>query len=128
MADLKEQLADIHRKVFDVFEYTTDKEQYGLTEKWSVPPEFSRGMTFKGDCDDFAMMCRKLCREEGIENSRLVACLTELDEGHLVLEVEGYILDNRSRKLETKDSLTAAGYKWLAISGYNPGDQWHGVE
>jgi len=128
MSNLKQQLREIHRNVFEVFEYTTDKEQYGLLEKWSVPPEYSDGMTFNGDCDDFAMMCRKLCREAGIENTRLVVCLTETNEGHLVLEVEGYILDNRSRRLETKDSLTNDGYKWLAISGYNPGDQWHGVE
>lgn len=128
MSNLKQQLREIHRNVLDVFEYTTDKEQYGLLEKWSIPPEYYDGMTFNGDCDDFAMMCRKLCREAGIENTRLVVCLTETNEGHLVLEVEGYILDNRSRRLETKDSLTDDGYKWLAISGYNPGDQWHGVE
>ena len=128
MENLKETLSDIHRKVFDVFQYTTDRKQYGLEEKWSVPPEYKRGMTFKGDCDDFALMCRKLCRDAGIESSRLVVCMTEQDEGHLVLEVEGYVLDNRSRTLETKDSLTDTGYTWVAISGYNPGDTWHGVE
>lgn len=128
MEDLKSTLSRIHRKVIKVFEYTTDKEQYGISEKWSVPPEYSTGMTFKGDCDDFAMMCRKLCREHGIDNSRLVVCRTETGEGHLVLEVTGYILDNRSLQLETKDSLTDKGYTWLAISGVNPGDAWHGVE
>lgn len=128
MSNLKEQLSDIHGKVFESFRYTTDKKQYGQNEKWSIPPEFSEGMIFRGDCDDFAMMCRSLCREAGLENSRLVVCYTETGEGHLVCEVEGYILDNRYRGLETKDSLTSEGYKWVAISGYNPGDQWRGIE
>jgi predicted transglutaminase-like cysteine proteinase len=124
---LKSTLESIHDKVFESFRYVTDAMQYGLEEKWSVPPEFSERMIFKGDCDDFAMMCRKLCREAGIDNSRLLVCYTENGEGHLVLEVEGYVLDNRSRKLETKDTLTNKDYKWVAISGYNPGDQWTGV-
>jgi predicted transglutaminase-like cysteine proteinase len=128
MSNLKEQLSDIHKKVFESFKYVTDKKQYGQEEKWSVPPEFKEGMTFRGDCDDFAMMCRKLVREAGIEESRLLVCYDETGEGHLVLEVKGYVLDNRSRKLETKDSLTKTGYKWVAISGYNPGDQWYGVK
>lgn len=127
MDNLKDTLSEIHSKVFDVFEYTTDREHYGLEEKWSVPPEYSADMTFKGDCDDFAMMCRKLCREAGIDNSRLVVCYDETGEGHLVLEVEGYVLDNRSRDLETQDSLSRVGYEWVAISGYNPGDPWYGI-
>jgi predicted transglutaminase-like cysteine proteinase len=126
-AKLKSTLTSIHKKVFVAFKYVTDKNQYGLEEKWSVPPEFLDRMIFKGDCDDFAMMCRKLCREAGIDNSRLLFCHTEDGEGHLVLEVEGYVLDNRSRKLETKDTLSDNDYKWIAISGYNPGDQWTGV-
>ena len=127
MSKLVETLESVHEKVFESFRYVTDRKQYGQEEKWSIPPEFRERMVFKGDCDDFAMMCRQLVRKAGINNSRLLACNTEDDEGHLVLEVEGYILDNRSRKLETKDTLTKKGYKWLGISGYNPGDTWTGV-
>jgi len=115
-------LHKVHKKVFKSFEYKTDLEQYGRLEKWVMP---SSSGPVTGDCEDFALACRVLLREQGIENSRLVYCLTERSEGHLVLECEGYILDNRQKKVVMKQKLSRQGYKWLSISGYNPGDAWH---
>jgi len=129
MDDLLEVLRSIHRTVLNNFEYKTDLEQYQTLEKWVAPPEFYNGTTsIVGDCEDFALACRMLCREQGIENSRLVVCLTETGEGHCVLEVEGWILDNRMLRVKSRDRLSGQGYKWIAISGYNPKDKWFRIK
>lgn len=122
-------LDKIHSTVFSNFKYKTDLEQFGVEEKWLMPDALYDGTTtVVGDCEDFALACRKLCRDNGIDNSRLVVCLTEDGEGHCVLEVNGWILDNRRRRVVTRDRLGSEGYKWLAVSGYNPGDDWHRIQ
>lgn len=121
-----EILKTIHRDVFEKFEYEYDKDQYGENEKWVMPEGTFDGTTsIVGDCEDFALACRKLCRDNGIDDTRLVACLTEDGEGHCVLECEGWILDNRFRAVKSRDDIP---YTWLAISGYHPGDDWHVIK
>lgn len=124
MTEHLSKLKEIHSKIFRNFTYKTDKVKYGEVEYWAMPDESTVGERVVGDCEDFALACRALCREAGIP-TRLVFCLTETGEGHCVLECEGYILDNRYRQVRYKDDLD---YKWLRISGYEPGDQWHEIK
>lgn len=121
---LFEKLSKIHTKAFDHFEYQTDEEHYGEEEKWVMPDVDWQGITkFVGDCEDFALACRKLCRAAGVE-SRLVIC-TVGGEGHCVLEADGWILDNRFENVFSRDYLEKnEGYVWICISGVNPGDEW----
>lgn len=122
--ELRNILGTIHRKIFQRFTYAKDQDQYGINEKWVMPEEaYDGSQRFTGDCEDFALACRKVCREAGIEDSRLVYCKTELSGGHCVLEVQGWILDNRQTKLKSRDDMK--GYRWIAVSGYNSGDPWH---
>lgn len=124
MDNLIDILNNIHRSAFRKFKYETDQLQYSELEKWVMPDEFYDGsQKFKGDCEDFALHCRKLCDDVGIK-TRLVYCMTEDNEGHLVLEHKGYVLDNRQIKVVYRDDLN---YKWISISGYNPGDDWHEI-
>ena len=114
----------IHRKVFSNFSYITDLKKYGVDEKWVMPSETYNGsQKFTGDCEDFALACRKLIREAGIK-SRLVYCVVEDGSGHCVLEVNGYILDNRHPTLVSNRKLLKKVYQFLAISGYESGDDW----
>lgn len=122
IADLKV----IHTAVFNKFKYKTDQESHGTIEHWNVPDEFAQGKVFTGDCEEFAMACRMLCREKGIV-SQLAVCIDETGEYHCVLHVNGYILDNRHDSVKTTDELSKLGYKWIAISGDNVGDQWYKV-
>ena len=48
----------------------------------------------------------------------------ETGGGHLVTEVEGWILDNRHAWPISRDDLP---YEWVRISGYEPGDPWHEI-
>lgn len=122
MDQLLDTLNKIHYKVSSKFTYETDQDQYGVAEKWVMPgPEFTGGIPVTGDCEDFALACRKLCRDAGIR-SRLVLCLLE-GEGHCVLEVDGWILCNNQSSVRSRDNLTGE-YQWWAISGYEPGDEW----
>ena len=123
--DIAKKLQDIHSIVFKNFTYVTDKKKHGQEEYWEVIPEsFTAGNKLTSDCEDFAMTCRKLCRDQAIRPTRLVVCLDETGAGHCVMECLGYVLDNRYDKLVTKNFLEGEGYKWLAISGELPGQQW----
>lgn len=93
-------------------------------EQWQMPPVHYNGrQKLIDDCDGFCLACRVLLRKQHIPN-RLVYC--EIDgRGHLVVEVEGWILDNRQRSVVANTLLNH--YRWLRISGYNPGEPWREI-
>lgn len=128
MDELFKTLTKIHKPLFKNFTYISDKKNYGVIEKWDiVEQDFDVNTKFKGDCECFALHCRKLCRDAGLQ-TRLVACSVN-GEGHCVLECDGWVLDNRFNKVMSKDTLEKhEGYKWLAISGFEAGEPWHNVE
>ena len=123
-AELKTSLVKIFRVVKNNFTFIEDR---GL-ENWQMPPEGYNGMQrITDDCDGFCLACRSLLRDANIRN-RLVYC--EIKErgrtfGHLVVEVEGWILDNRQDTVVCNTHLYA--YTWLRISGYEPMDRWHAI-
>ena len=120
-ADIYETCRRIHKRVLRGFEYISDREQWGRIEDWRVPPDVD---SVRGDCDDYALACCHLLREAGLPG-RLVVCRTETGEAHLVAVCGNYVLDNRFSGVKTKEMLTGYGYGWLAISGTEPGDDWH---
>ncbi len=113
------------------FNYTSDQEQRGMPEHWVDMDELAyldeaARKGFKDDCDGHALAARYQCRKVGIP-SRLVFCLTDKNDwnsGHLVLEVEGWIIDNISTWVCLRDDLD---YKWISCSGFNKGDPWHEI-
>ena len=91
------------------------------------PSNYNGRQTLRDDCDGFCLACRKLLRDKNIP-SRLVYCEVEdIDEafGHLVVEVDGWILDNRQSSVKSNSRIY--GYRWLRISGYEPGDDWREI-
>lgn len=119
--DIWDITKDVHARLLSNFTYVSDKKQHGVIEDWRLPRNFDR---FRGDCDDFALACRTLCMQEGLE-TRLVLCTTETNETHLVCAVGNYILDNRMDTVHTKRYMERQGYKWIAVSGKVPGSLWH---
>ena len=119
--EIKEKLDDIHWRVYRGFDYEYDEDQYGKKEYWTMPEDVDE---VTGDCEDFALACRVLCREANIP-TRLVICKTETGGMHCVLEHNGWILDNRYKHVMNRDKLD---YTWIAISGFEPGDPWFTIK
>lgn len=122
--ELEARLRTIYFKVKRNFVF---KEDYGL-EDWQMPPDDYDGrQTIRDDCDGFCLACRKLLRDSGIP-SRLVYCEVEKQGrhfGHLVVEVEGWILCNLQPSVVANHRLY--NYRWLRISGFEPGDSWRKI-
>ena len=92
------QLDDINRLVNKVIEPATDMELYGETERWTIP-------TTKGDCEDYALLKRKMLIERGWPASALLMTVVrdEKGEGHAILTARiaqgDYILDNKNDEI-----------------------------
>lgn len=110
------------------FNYTSDIENRGVPEHWTDVNELEEldelhRDEFKDDCDGFALAVRYQCRKLNIPN-RLVHCLTENGTGHLVVSVNGYIIDNRNKWIMKRSDVD---YKWIKMSGYEKGDPWYKI-
>lgn len=85
---------------------------YGVRDYWTLPERY-------GDCEDYALLKRKLLIDAGIPSSELcmTICYTEEGEGHAVLSIddgpETLILDNRFNELKTYKELKSYGYKFI---------------
>lgn len=119
MEALMTELQSVFHQVKKNFRATTEKQ-----EQWRMPPgDYDGSQTLRDDCDGFCLACRVLLRQRQIPN-RLVYCEVN-GGGHLVVEVEGWILDNRQRRVVANTLLNK--YRWLRISGYQASDPWREI-
>jgi predicted transglutaminase-like cysteine proteinase len=123
--ELYDALVGIHGNVKRRFIYKSDISLWKVPEHWENYDQIPDVGTIVGDCDCFAMACRKECRKLNIP-SRLIHCLTEDKVGHLVLSVDKWILDNRQKCPVEKTDLDDV-YCWIKVSGYERGDKWHDI-
>ncbi len=88
------ELDEVNRYVNRKIRPATDYELYGVNEKWTLP-------TDRGDCEDYALLKRKILIERGWPPSALLMTVVrdELGEGHAVLTARtaqgDFILDNK---------------------------------
>lgn len=118
---------DVFKKVKSIFIYKSDADIWGKEEYWEDPTIIADQLIHNqiiGDCDNFALACRFLLFEYNIPN-RIAFCVTEEDEGHLVCEAGGYILDNRMPRLMQWKEMP---YKWLKISDFKIGGPWREIK
>ncbi|ACK49926.1 transglutaminase family protein cysteine peptidase BTLCP [Methylocella silvestris BL2] len=72
----------------------TDKEHWGVLDQWDYPADG------KGDCEDFALLKRKILIEEGFPRQALLMTVVkdQSNEGHAVLTIKtsngDFVLDN----------------------------------
>ena len=107
----------VHRKVNSDTTYRTDLGQYGIPEFWAVAGKF-------GDCEDYALLKRKMLIDAGFDRDKIHLCTCFVgDAGHCVLLVEtdrgNYILDNNQSEPVQPNFLS---YKWDKIQ---KGDKWY---
>lgn len=103
-------LERINRQVNRAIEAMTDRDQWGVEDRWDYPD------TGRGDCEDYVLLKRKLLAEAGfpIQSLLITVVRDENDEGHAVLTVKTtqgeYILDN---KREAILPWTRTGYRFV---------------
>lgn len=107
----------INRDVNASVKYKTDLGQYGVPEFWTVAGKF-------GDCEDYALLKRKMLIDAGFDRDKIHLCTCFVDgAGHCVLLVEtdrgNYILDNNQSEPVQPNFLS---YKWDKIQ---KGDKWY---
>ena len=107
----------VNRKVNRDIEPATDSEIYGVAEYWTIP-------TTRGDCEDYALLKRKLLMARGWPASALLMTVVrdEKGEGHAVLTVRtvqgDFILDNKTNDVKLWNQ---TGYEYVMRQSYlNP--------
>lgn len=121
--ELKVILRGVLNHVNMYFVYESDAAVYGETDYWIAASEVQ---AWRGDCEDHALLCRKLLMERGINQGKLLTCWTEEGQYHAVLYVEGWILDVRYPWVMANTELERIGYKWHKI-GLEDG-RWYYVD
>ena len=112
--NLPERLQQVLDEAHASHHYRTDQSLYQRKDYWSA--------NLVGDCEDFALWARKRLLEYGIK-SDLIYARTERGEEHLVLSVEGWILDSRYRWLHRRDDMR---YDWISIG--RPDGTWYRIK
>lgn len=93
------ELDSVNRSVNRAIKPLTDMELYGVTEYWTIP-------TTAGDCEDYALLKRRMLIERGWSISALLMTVVrdERGEGHAVLTARtaqgDYILDNKTDEVK----------------------------
>lgn len=107
-------IAKINRQVNADIEPVTDKEHWGVVERWSLPTDG------RGDCEDYALLKRKLLSEAGIPRRALLmtVVIDETGGGHAILTVRtdrgDFILDNKRNAIL---GWTATNYRFVKREG-----------
>jgi predicted transglutaminase-like cysteine proteinase len=96
--DLWKAILDVNYTVNSSITPLTDLEIYGVEERWAYPRSV-------GDCEDFALLKRKMLIDRGLDPADLLmtVVLQPNGEGHAVLTVRtdhgDFILDNMRNKV-----------------------------
>lgn len=102
MSTSAEKAERLHSFYIKKHHYVSDESKYGVLDKWVAELE--------GDCEDYALFMRKQFNKVGVESEMWIV-RTETGERHMVLLVEGKLVDNRFDKVLDKADVD---YKWIA--------------
>ncbi|HMN36108.1 MAG TPA: transglutaminase-like cysteine peptidase [Hyphomicrobium sp.] len=93
------ELDQVNRYVNKAVEPATDMEIYGVNELWTLPSK-------RGDCEDFALLKRRMLMERGWPASALLMTVVrdEKNEGHAILTARttqgDFVLDNKNDEVK----------------------------
>lgn len=88
------EIRQVNAFVNHAVEAVSDMEHWGVVDRWDLP------MDGKGDCEDYALMKRKILVERGYPRAALLVTVVRdsQNEGHAILTVKTnageFILDN----------------------------------
>jgi len=81
-----------HYKAYKQHQYVSDQQQYGKLDVWSAD--------LKGDCEDYALYMRERV------GGNLLHVRTQKGEVHMVLDVNGQIVDNLFKTVYPRSKMT----------------------
>jgi predicted transglutaminase-like cysteine proteinase len=122
-AERMSQLQQINSHVNSTIREVSDLEQYGREDVWALPT------SGKGDCEDFALLKRKMLIERGWPASALSIAIgtTAQGEAHAVLLVSTaqgqHVLDNLTSSILSPEGsghvfhARQSGRAWITASG-----------
>ncbi|MGF1651559.1 MAG: transglutaminase-like cysteine peptidase [Hyphomicrobiaceae bacterium] len=118
------ELDRINRSVNASVIPATDLEIYGVTEYWTFPGQY-------GDCEDYAILKRRLLIDRGWPASALLLTVVrdEEGEGHAVLTARtlqgDFILDNKTDDLKV---WTDTNYHYIMRQSYLNSKVWMALD
>ena len=114
-------LLRVNRWVNETIKPMTDRDHWGVIEKWSYPTDGY------GDCEDYVLLKRKMLIDAGWPREALLitVVLDKKGEGHAVLTVKSdkgeFILDNQN---EDVVSWTETGYRFVKRQSQTDAQAW----
>lgn len=120
-AKAAQEIDRINRWVNAHVEPVSDMDHWGLVDRWDYP------LDGKGDCEDYALLKRKLLIEMGFPRQALLMTVVrdKAGEGHAILTVKTnkgeFVLDNLSD--ETRP-WTAPGYRFVKRQSQQDPNIW----
>ncbi|GEC14795.1 transglutaminase-like cysteine peptidase [Nitrobacter winogradskyi] len=119
--DAWRDLLKVNRWVNETIKPMTDKDHWGVVEKWSLPTDGH------GDCEDYVLLKRKMLIDAGWPREALLVTVVrdKQGDGHAVLTVKTdkgeFILDNQN---ENVLAWTKTGYRFMKRQSQSDPDIW----
>lgn len=118
------ELDRVNRAINEAIQPATDEEIFGVVEFWTIPG-------LRGDCEDYAILKRRMLIERGWPASALLltVVLDEAGDGHAVLTVRtshgDFILDN---KVDDVKLWTQTPYHFVMRQSYVNAKSWMALD
>jgi predicted transglutaminase-like cysteine proteinase len=99
----------------------SDKDHWGLVDQWDYPTDG------KGDCEDYALLKRKMLMEEGFPQQALLITVVkeENGDGHAILTIKTnrgeFVLDNMNDSVRP---WTSAPYRFVKRQSQENPNAW----
>jgi predicted transglutaminase-like cysteine proteinase len=114
-------LQKVNHWVNDKIKPLTDMDHWGVVEKWSLPTDGY------GDCEDYALLKRKMLIDAGWPREALLMTVVrdKQGEGHAILTVKSdkgeFVLDNEN---ENVVAWTETGYRYVKRQSQSNPNTW----
>nr|WP_244427158.1 transglutaminase-like cysteine peptidase [Methyloferula stellata] len=115
------QLERVNKLVNKSIVAVSDMDHWGVLDQWDYPSDG------KGDCEDYALLKRKLLIEEGFPRQALLMTVVkdEQNDGHAILTIKTnhgeFILDNLTDEIKSWDR---TAYKFVKRQSQNDENTW----
>ena len=99
----------------------SDQQHWGVIDQWDIPTDG------RGDCEDYALLKRKMLIEEGFPQQALLMTVVKdsRNEGHAVLTVKTnkgeFVLDNLNNEVKPWN---ASGYRFVKRQSQGNPNVW----